>query len=151
VTTTGARLLFLAGLGSAAVSLLHVAIVAIGAPAYRFFGAGERMARMAERGIPEPTLITIALAALFAVWSAYGFSGAGLVRPLPFLAKGLLLIGLVYTGRGLALLPQLALVVGLAGAVPLRHLLFSASSLAIGLLYVAGVIREWPALTARMP
>ena len=111
-----------------------------GGPAYRYFGAGERMARMAERGVPEPTVITSVLVALFATWAAYAFSGAGLVRPLPRLRTGLLLIGLIYAGRGLALLPQ-AYLIATGPGVPVRHAVFSAVSLGIGLLYVFGTAK----------
>ena len=112
----------------------------MGGPAYRYFGAGERMARMAERGVAEPTVITIALVLLFAVWAAYAFSGAGLLRPLPRLRTALLLIGLIYAGRGLALFPQLYLIATGPG-VPARHAVFSAASLAIGVLYLVGTLR----------
>ena len=79
----------LAGVSSAGVALLHVLILFVGGPAYRYFGAGERMARLAERGYPTPALITAGLTALFIVWAAYAFSGAGLLRPLPLLRPAL--------------------------------------------------------------
>jgi hypothetical protein len=43
-------MLILAGAGSLAASILHLACIAGGPEWYRFFGAGERMARMAARG-----------------------------------------------------------------------------------------------------
>jgi hypothetical protein len=135
------RFLIAAGLASLGVALLHVGIIVVGGAAYRYFGAGERMARMAERGIAEPTMITTALVVLFLAWAAYAFSGARLIGPLPRLHTALLLIGLIYAGRGLALLPQIYLLV--TGAeVPLRHAVFSAISLGIGTLYVVGTIRS---------
>jgi hypothetical protein len=97
----------LAGVSSAGVALLHLVIPAVGAPAYRYFGAGERMARMAERGLARPTLITLGLALVFAVWAAYAFSAAGLIRRLPLLRPALLVIGVIYTLRGVLLGPQL--------------------------------------------
>jgi len=52
------RALLCAGLLTGAAALLHVAII-VGGPAwYRFFGAGERMARLAARGSAYPTLVT---------------------------------------------------------------------------------------------
>jgi hypothetical protein len=131
-----------AGLLSAGVAALHLAIILIGGPAFRYFGAGERMARLAERGSSEPTFVTIVLILLFASWAAYAFSGAGLIPALPRLRGVLLLIGLVYAGRGLAVLPQAYfwLAAGPA-AVPGRHVAFSAASLVIGLTYLAGTIR----------
>jgi putative oxidoreductase len=49
-------------------ALLHVLIIFGGAPWYRFFGAGETMAGMAEAGSPVPGLVTGAIAALLATW-----------------------------------------------------------------------------------
>ena len=43
-------ILFTGGVLSAAASLLHLAVIAGGPAWYRFFGAGEGMAQMAERG-----------------------------------------------------------------------------------------------------
>jgi hypothetical protein len=125
---------------SACVALVHAATIFVGAPAYRYLGAGERMARLAERGEPGPPIITAALTLTFAAWAAYAFSGAGILRPLPFLRPVLVLIGAVYTLRGVVLAPQL--VWFLAGPPPIagRHLVFSAISLVIGLLYLAGTL-----------
>ena len=133
-----ARILALGGLLSAGVALLHVAIIFLGAPAYRYFGAGERMAVRAEHGDSRPAVITAGLSVMFAVWSAYAFSGASVLRPLPFLRAGLIAIGAVYTMRGLVLIPQIVLTLGGSETVPLRHLAFSAASLFIGVAYLAG-------------
>lgn len=141
------RLLLLAGGLSVGVALLHVAVVFAGAPAYRYFGAGERMAFLCERGAPGPALLTIALALLFASWGAYGFSGAGLLPPLPWLRAGLVTIGATYTLRGLVLLPQIVLTLrGAEGAPAGRHLVFSLVSLAIGTTYLLGTWRGWATL-----
>jgi hypothetical protein len=51
-----------------------------------------------------------------------------------------LLIGLIYAGRGLALIPQVYLIATGPG-VPVRHAVFSAVSLGIGMLYLAGTLR----------
>jgi hypothetical protein len=50
------------GVLSAAAALLHVAIIAGGPDWYRFFGAGERMAHMAELGLLRPTLFALGIA-----------------------------------------------------------------------------------------
>lgn len=42
-------MLRLAGFLSSAIALLHIGIILLGAPAYRYFGAGEEMA--AEQGL----------------------------------------------------------------------------------------------------
>ena len=74
--------LTLAGLLVVVASLAHLACIAIGAKAYRFMGAGERMARAVEAGKVKPTLITLVIAIVLLVWALYAFSGAGLVPPV---------------------------------------------------------------------
>ena len=60
------KVLFAIGGGlSFAVALLHIAIIFIGAPAYRYFGAGERMAQQAELGSWVPAIVTLVVAVVF--------------------------------------------------------------------------------------
>ena len=140
-------LLKLAGVLSAAVAVLHVLIIFVGAPAYRYFGAGERMARLAEQGSATPTMITLGLTLVFGVWAAYAFSGAGLLRRLPLLGPALITIGLVYTLRGLLLGPQVVWFFSAQrAAVPRRQLAFSAAALLTGLAYLVGTHRAWARL-----
>jgi hypothetical protein len=105
-----------AGLLSAAAALLHLAIIVGGPDWYRFFGAGEGMARMAEQGSARPTLITLGIAAVLAIWAAYAFAGAGLLPRLPLLRTALVAITAVYLLRGLVILPLLAFRPDKAGA-----------------------------------
>jgi putative oxidoreductase len=63
---------------------LHGAIV-LGGPAwYRFFGAGERLARLAERRHPWPTLVTLAIAGGLALFGAYAMTVGGHFPGLPW-------------------------------------------------------------------
>jgi hypothetical protein len=66
-------LLNCAGVSSACVAALHVVIIFVGAPAYRYFGAGEPMARLSEQGSTTPALVTAGLTVVFGVWAAYAF------------------------------------------------------------------------------
>ena len=134
------------GLLSAVAALLHLAIIAGGPEWYRFFGAGEGMARAAERGSPTPALITIGIAAVLALWSAYAFAGAGLIPRLPLMRTALVLITGIYLLRALALLPMLALKPQLAGPFEVWSSLIV---LAYGLAYGMGTLRAWPALSGR--
>ena len=134
------------GVLSALASLLHIVVIA-GGPAWsRFFGAGEGIARMAERGSPVPTLITLGIAAVLAVWSAYAFSGAGLITRLPLVRTALVLISAVYLLRGLVLVPALALNFG--GVTPFV-LWSSLIVLVYGLAYAIGTWVAWPSLSGR--
>ena len=132
-----------AGLLSSAAALLHLAVIAGGADWYRFFGAGEAMARMAERGELYPTLVTIAIAALLGVWAAYAFSGAGLIRRLPMLRTGLIAISAIYLLRAAAL--PLVLVLMPDRASPFDF--WSGAIVAVyGATYAIGTTLAWPLL-----
>ena len=149
------HVLTLAGCLSAAVAALHVVIIFFGAPAYRYFGAGEDMARQAEAGSAVPAVLTLVIAAVFAVFALYAFSGAGRLRRLPLLRTGLVVISAIYLLRGLGLIPELIQFARDSATVPLRYLVFSAVSLMIGLVYIAGTVsllkgpRESPASADR--
>ena len=93
-----------------AASLLHVAMIVGGADWYRFFGAGERMARMAARGSPYPALVTAGIAAVLAVWALYALSAAGVIRRLPLLRPALAAIAAVFLARGILGIPLVLLV-----------------------------------------
>ena len=135
----GARALAIGGVLTAVASVAHLACIALGAPAYRFMGAGERMVRAVEAGKVAPTLVTLAIASLLLVWAVYAFSGAGLAPPLPFTRPALLLISGVFLAR--------------ASAFPLLRPVFPENSttfwlvssgicLALGLLYAVGFIAQ---------
>lgn len=126
------------GILSFAVALLHIAIIFIGAPAYRYFGAGEDMATAAESGSAVPAVLTLVLAAIFAIWGFYGLSGAGVIRQLPLLKITLILIGAIYTLRGFAVVQQLFQIATSSLAVAPREIVFSVVSLIIGLAYLTG-------------
>ena len=138
-----ARLLVVGGFLSSAVAALHFATVFIGAPAYRYLGAGERMAIRDQRGDLGPAAMTLGLTLIFSIWAAYAFSGARLIGRLPLLQTGLVTIGSIYALRGLVLIPQAILL--LNGAMPIapRHLFFSLVSLLTGLAYLGGARQTW--------
>jgi hypothetical protein len=134
------------GVLSAAASVLHLAVIVGGPDWYRFFGAGEGMARLAEQDSWTPVLITLGIAGVLAVWAAYAFSGAGLIRRLPLLRTALVLISAVYLLRGLVLIPAFALNPG--GVMPFV-LWSSLIVLVYGLAYAFGTWAAWPALSGR--
>lgn len=92
---------------SAIAALLHVGIVIGGAQWYRFFGAGERMASAAAAGRVYPAIVTLGIATVLALWSAYALSGAGIIAPLPLLRWAIVTITGIYLVRGLAIVPLL--------------------------------------------
>lgn len=132
-----------AGVLSATASLLHVATIIGGPDWYRFFGAGEEMARAAERGSSMPSLVTAGIAAILAVWAIYAFSAAGFIRRLPLLRTALVLITGVYLLRGLALIPLLALKPQL---VDTFAVVSSLIVLCYGMTYAVATWLAWPSL-----
>ncbi|KRA19827.1 hypothetical protein [Lysobacter sp. Root604] len=139
------RWLIAAGLGSALAALLHLGCIAFGAPWYRFFGAGERMAQLAIAGSPYPTVVTLLIAGVLAIWALYALSGAGAIRRLPLLRSALCAIIAVYLLRGVIALPFVA-------QMPERSPAFwywsSAICFVLGALHLIGLRQAWAHLSA---
>ncbi|MEM8696990.1 MAG: hypothetical protein AAGE05_13300 [Pseudomonadota bacterium] len=140
---SGRILLLIGGWLSVAASLLHIGVIAGGPDWYRFFGAGEQMAQMAERGEAYPAMVTTLIALILAIWAAYAFSGAGIIRRLPLLRTGLVTISAIYLLRGLILLPIL-----LFAETPVApfDIWSSLIVLSYGLTYAVGTWLSWPTL-----
>lgn len=126
---------------SAIAAALHLAIIAGGPAWYRFFGAGERFSRAAARGERWPALVTVGIALVLAVWSAYALAGSGLLAPLPLERSVLAAITLAYCLRGLAVLP-----LWLQGRATAFWWWSSAVCLAFGLVHLTGMTRSWERL-----
>ena len=139
----GNKWLIVGGALSALAAILHLAVIAGGPAWYRFVGAGEEMARAAERGSATPALITLAIAAILMVWALYALSGAGVIRRLPLLRTALILISAVYLLRAATLLPVLVLRPDL---VDTFAVVSSLVVLACGLAYAIGTWTGWSAL-----
>ena len=131
---------------SAAAALLHLAIIAGGPDWYRFFGAGEPMAVRAARGDLYPTVLTIGIATILAIWAAYAFSGAGLIRRLPLLRTALVTISAIYLLRGLVLFPIIAF---RPEALTPFAVWSSLIVVVYGILYAVGTWRSWRRLSQR--
>lgn len=118
------------------ITLLHLAL-AIQPQLYRYFNAAE-LAEMHAKGSPFTVLVTMGLAVMFAIWGAYGLSGAGLIRQLPLLRAVLITIGVVYILRSLMLPSEILKV--LQSGYPFRFIVLSTGSLAFGLFYLFGTL-----------
>ena len=130
---------------SAIAAALHVAIVIGGSSWYRFFGAGEQFASAAENGRWWPAIITLGIACMLGLWAAYALSGAGVIRPLPFLKLALVLITSVYLLRGLVLAP--ALLFARSSVTPF---VFWSSAICIGYgaFHLLGLVQIWSRLSS---
>ena len=132
--------LLIGGALSAIAAVLHIGIILGGASWYRFFGAGEPMATAAQAGRWYPAIVTSCIALVLAAWSAYAFSGAGLLARLPFLKLALVLITIVYLLRGLAIVP----LISIAKVSPTPFLVWSSLiCLVYGLVHMIGLMQMW--------
>lgn len=144
----GAGWLIAGAAASFALVVLHFGVIVAGAPAYAFFLAGDQMVDLAKVHSLVPTLITGALAFVFAVFGSYALAGAGFLA-LPATRVLVAAIGCIYTLRGLLIVPE-ALMVHFMDR-PVRALFFAAISLVIGLVHLVGVFRRWAALAPDQP
>ena len=128
---------------SAIAALLHLGIIAGGPAWYRFFGAGERLARAVEQGRRYPDIITLGIAALLFTWSAYALAGAGVIGPLPLSKAALVAITAVYLVRGVAYGP---LVLAKGGRVTPFVVWSSLICFGYGVVHLLGLVQRWDVL-----
>ena len=125
---------------SALAALAHLGCIAFGPTWYRFFGAGERMARMAASGSWYPTVVTLVIAAVLTAWALYALSGARVIPRLPLTRAILCIVTSVYLLRGLAILPIAALH---PGRGPAFWFWSSAICMGIGIVHLVGIRQAW--------
>lgn len=143
----GDRWLLSGGLLTGVAALLHVGIILGGPDWYRFFGAGEEMARLAARGAVYPTIVTAGIATILGLWSLYALSGARVIRRLPFLRQALALIAAVYLARGALGVPVVLLAESPYASELKGRMTFLVASSAIclylGVCYAVGAAGAW--------
>ena len=145
---TGQQQLTIAAGLSFFAALLHIAIIIGGPDWYRFFGAGEGMARLAEMGSYQPAITTLIIAAILFLWGLYGLSGAGVIPPLPLQKLALCTITFIYLARGLAgfILPFVSNHPAISQNSITFWLLSSTVCTLFGGFYLLGIIKRWSAL-----
>jgi putative oxidoreductase len=101
-----------------------------------------------------PLLLTSGLlvALLLVIFGLYGLSGAGIIRRLPLLRSGLLVIGLLYMLVGINFIFQVLAMLGIlpsGGPIPIHILLVSFGALVAGLAYLIGLVVNWKRLSTK--
>lgn len=134
------RFLIAGGTLNAIAALLHLGCIAFGASWYRVLGAGEQMAQMALAGHWYPTVVTSLIATVLTIWCLYAFSGAGVLRKLPFTRLVLCGISGVYLLRGIAFAPVMNHFPGNSTAF---WVVSSAICLVIGVVHILGLKQAW--------
>ncbi len=134
------QFLLLAALCSGSVAILHLGCIVFGGEWYRFFGAGEQMAQMAEAGHLYPTIVTSVIVVILSIWSLYALSGAGVIMKLPLLRTALCLIASIYILRGISFVPLMQVFPGNSN---LFWIVSSSICLAFGFIYAVGIKQSW--------
>ena len=124
-------------------AVIHLGCIAFGASWYRFFGAGEKMAVLAEQGSKLPTVITSGIALVLTLWAWYAFSAAGYGIKLPFTKLAIIIIASVFLLRGMA---GFYFVQSPIGRSPEFWIWSSLICVFIGLMFALGLKQQWNAL-----
>ncbi len=132
--------LIVAGTFSGLAALMHLGCIYFGATWYRFFGAGEYMASLAEQGRSEPAMITSLIVLVLVIWSLYAFSAAGIMIKLPLLRVVLSIITLIYLVRGIA---GFFFIYSPMGRSPEFWVWSSIICLLVGITHVVGLKQQW--------
>ncbi|MEE2000562.1 hypothetical protein QWY20_03785 [Alkalimonas sp. MEB108] len=140
------KYLFAAAFCCFAAALAHLGCIVFGGDWYRFFGAGEQMARMAEQGLWYPTIVTSGIVLVLLVWALYALSGAGTIKRLPLTRLALILITSIFLLRGVSF-------VAIMPMFPENSLTFwlisSGICLFIGGLFALGSWQQWSVLSGK--
>ena len=146
VTSGTNKFLILGAVSSAIAALAHLGCIIFGGDWYRFLGAGEQMASLADNGDWYPSMVTSVIVLVLTLWALYGLSGAKVIPKLPFLKLGLLVISFIYVIRGLAFVVIMPM-------FPENSLTFwivsSSICLGIGVLYAVGTFKNWSTLRGK--
>jgi hypothetical protein len=134
----------IAGAGFTTIAaLLHFACVVFGAPLYRLLGAGEVMARMAERGHPYPHVMALFVGCALLVCAAYALSAAGVIMRLPLLPWVLCGIIAVFILRGVTFPLLMSF---FPGNSTVFWVISSGVCLLIGVVHFLGLRQVWSQL-----
>lgn len=140
-------LLILAGVLSFCAAIFQ-AVIAFVPEWSAAFGAGDALASN------PPLLLTLGLlvALVLVIFGLYGLSGAGVIRRLPLLRLGLLVIGLLYPLVGVNFIFQVLALLGILPStqpVPIYQVLVSFGALVAGLAYLIGLAVSWRRLSTK--
>ena len=143
MTAGSAALFIMAGTVSLAISLLQFVMYFGGPAVYRLCGTPESLIAFYLRRPVAALFIEILVAFLFATFAAYAYSGAKIIGPLPMLAPGLTVTAVIYLGRGLFVVPQIAGGLELSAG---RDVLYTCMAIAVGVAYALPTLWHWEEL-----
>ncbi len=97
--------LLIGGCLSLLAGVIHLVIIVKGTKWYKFFGAGEKLVKLSEKGSWIPGVVTFLIASVLIGWGFYAFSGVGIIAKLPYLHTVLVIIAITYLLRGFVVIP----------------------------------------------
>ena len=130
--------LFIGGIISYFISIVHLIAILIGPQAYDFLDAPE-LANLHLDGSMFPTILTSILTITFFIFGCYGLSGAGIIKKLPAQSIILKIIATLYTLRGCFTFVFLTLYISHSPLAKLREIYFSLFALCTGIIYFIGI------------
>ncbi len=140
-------LLILAGVLSFFAAIFQAVIAFV--PAWSAaFGAGEALVSNPSLLLTLGLLVALALV----IFGLYGLSGAGVIRRLPLLRPGLVVIGILYSLVGIDFIFQVLMLLGIipnTQPMPIIQLLVSFGALAASLAYLVGLAVNWKRLSIK--
>ena len=99
------KMLIVGGVIAGATAIWHLLMIAGGPSWYAFGHAPQYIIESAKQNTLTAPIAAVIIASLMFACSAYSFSGAGLIRKIPFLKSALITISIICLGRALITVP----------------------------------------------
>jgi hypothetical protein len=134
-------MLVLSGMLSFAMAIVQITI-SFSPSLSLYFGAPEAL----TKNIYLLIFVSFVVAGILVLFGLYAMSGAGYIRALPWLKQVLLLISGIFILRGLLIIPEFLVIMGLVhSSIPVapRFVVFSMGALVIGFFFITGTIGGW--------
>lgn len=134
------KFLLSGGIISILVAVIHVLAIFGGVEYAKFFNAPPFLIQLLEEGSILVVFIAVGLFLFISIWGIYAFSGAGVVKKLPFLKTILFGVTSIYIFRGMVLFPIFIF----ASEKVNDFLIWSSTiSLLIGVIHLIGFGKLW--------
>ena len=141
------RMLIVSGVLSFTLAVFQI-IIGFSPSMSLYFGAPEALAR----DVYALIFASFFVAGILVVFGLYALSGAGYIRPLPWLKQVLLAISGVFLLRGLLIIPEFLAVIGVVKtsmpSAP-RFMVLSIGSLLMGFFFLTGTIGGWKSFPSK--
>jgi hypothetical protein len=141
------RILLFIGVITIITAILHAAM-GFSPTVSLYFGAPEVLVQNDYVLIISCILIAI----IIAIFGLYAISGAGYIRPLPWIKQVLAAISSLFILRGILFIPELMIVLDFLDVsfpVAPRYAVFSFGIFLVGLVYSVGTVSGWSSFPSK--